>query len=370
LYYYGLRYYAPWLMRWVSSDPEGFVDGLNLYCMVSNNSIGRVDDHGGQGSDFNDVPEELQLALLVMATLLAVVLTALNVQRGVNWIRDQFRAAEADSAAAAKAAAEAKTKAGMKRTSDTQKAIRSAESKYGLTEDETYALNIFYAVRNTPVEWVHLTKDRNGGLQIYPASSADQHRELANGRNPSSIAEKLGIKAIQLRSAPSPSSTVTNDAPANVDATPAPRASIDYTVSGSAELRAYQRLSQRKRGSTVSNASLDSNDEIAAPAPASSAARQIFTMDRSGFFEDANIVDWLGRRPGMEENLRAALDRFDPNRKGHTGLRGMKTTDIPSGTAGGRGDLRLGFTVRGNVFYPQAILSHKSKGTILAQRRA
>ncbi len=37
LYYYGLRYYAPWQMRWVSADPAGNIDGLNLYAYVQNN---------------------------------------------------------------------------------------------------------------------------------------------------------------------------------------------------------------------------------------------------------------------------------------------------------------------------------------------
>ncbi len=27
--YYGARYYAPWLGRWMSPDPAGTVDGLN-----------------------------------------------------------------------------------------------------------------------------------------------------------------------------------------------------------------------------------------------------------------------------------------------------------------------------------------------------
>uniref|UniRef100_UPI000465C79E RHS repeat-associated core domain-containing protein n=1 Tax=Pseudomonas syringae TaxID=317 RepID=UPI000465C79E len=31
LYYYGFRYYAPWLQRWINPDPAGDVDGLNLY---------------------------------------------------------------------------------------------------------------------------------------------------------------------------------------------------------------------------------------------------------------------------------------------------------------------------------------------------
>ncbi|TKJ70181.1 type IV secretion protein Rhs [Pseudomonas sp. CFBP13508] len=46
LYYYGHRYYAPWLQRWISADPAGTVDGLNLFCMVGNNPI-RYSDHGG-----------------------------------------------------------------------------------------------------------------------------------------------------------------------------------------------------------------------------------------------------------------------------------------------------------------------------------
>ncbi|WP_285412120.1 RHS repeat-associated core domain-containing protein [Pseudomonas sp. lyk4-40-TSB-59a] len=46
LYYYGSRYYAPWLQRWISADPAGFVDGLNLYRFVSNNPQ-RYKDHAG-----------------------------------------------------------------------------------------------------------------------------------------------------------------------------------------------------------------------------------------------------------------------------------------------------------------------------------
>ncbi|SFL41977.1 RHS repeat-associated core domain-containing protein [Pseudomonas sp. NFACC46-3] len=46
LYYYGHRYYAPWLQRWISPDPAGAVDGLNLYCMVGNNPMRFVDYQG------------------------------------------------------------------------------------------------------------------------------------------------------------------------------------------------------------------------------------------------------------------------------------------------------------------------------------
>ncbi|WP_026103334.1 SpvB/TcaC N-terminal domain-containing protein [Pseudanabaena sp. PCC 6802] len=37
LNYHAARYYAPWLVRWVSCDPSGMADGLNIYSYVSNN---------------------------------------------------------------------------------------------------------------------------------------------------------------------------------------------------------------------------------------------------------------------------------------------------------------------------------------------
>jgi len=46
LYYYGARYYAPWLQRWISADPAGNVDGLNLFAFVGNNPLRFVDSAG------------------------------------------------------------------------------------------------------------------------------------------------------------------------------------------------------------------------------------------------------------------------------------------------------------------------------------
>jgi insecticidal toxin complex protein TccC len=46
LYYYGYRYYAPWLQRWVSADPAGEVDGLNLFLMLFNNPVNWMDTEG------------------------------------------------------------------------------------------------------------------------------------------------------------------------------------------------------------------------------------------------------------------------------------------------------------------------------------
>ena len=46
LYYYGFRYYAPWLQRWINPDPGGSIDGLNFYRFVRNNPLTLNDTNG------------------------------------------------------------------------------------------------------------------------------------------------------------------------------------------------------------------------------------------------------------------------------------------------------------------------------------
>lgn len=46
LYYYDYRYYQPWSGRWLSADPAGTVDGLNLFRMCCNNPCSGIDNDG------------------------------------------------------------------------------------------------------------------------------------------------------------------------------------------------------------------------------------------------------------------------------------------------------------------------------------
>ncbi|AXA56901.1 RHS repeat domain-containing protein [Pseudomonas thivervalensis] len=64
LYYYGARYYAPWLLRWISADPAGHVDGQNRYAFVENNPLRYVDPDGQHKAEavitfYSDVISEL-----------------------------------------------------------------------------------------------------------------------------------------------------------------------------------------------------------------------------------------------------------------------------------------------------------------------
>lgn len=61
LYYYGYRYYAPWLARWISADPADDIDGLNLYAMTRANPISRVESQGLQSIDSMDRPGRLAI---------------------------------------------------------------------------------------------------------------------------------------------------------------------------------------------------------------------------------------------------------------------------------------------------------------------
>ncbi len=50
LYYYGYRYYAPWLCRWINPDPAGDIDGPNLFSMVANSPVTFRDAGGTVGN--------------------------------------------------------------------------------------------------------------------------------------------------------------------------------------------------------------------------------------------------------------------------------------------------------------------------------
>jgi RHS repeat-associated protein len=62
-YYFGARYYAPWLGRWVSCDPAGMVDNTNIFAYVRNSPICLRDSFGFQSEniDLSNVGKNINL---------------------------------------------------------------------------------------------------------------------------------------------------------------------------------------------------------------------------------------------------------------------------------------------------------------------
>ncbi|WP_437840136.1 RHS repeat-associated core domain-containing protein [Sorangium sp. So ce1153] len=54
LYYYGARYYAPWLGRWTSADPAGLEGGLNFHEYAASNPVRFMDPNGRKPLNPND----------------------------------------------------------------------------------------------------------------------------------------------------------------------------------------------------------------------------------------------------------------------------------------------------------------------------
>ena len=61
-YYYGARYYMPYTARWISPDPIGLLDGLNIYQFALNNPLINVDRNGMQSTNVSDInPSEAEM---------------------------------------------------------------------------------------------------------------------------------------------------------------------------------------------------------------------------------------------------------------------------------------------------------------------
>ncbi|MDR3150772.1 MAG: RHS repeat-associated core domain-containing protein [Candidatus Peribacteria bacterium] len=61
LYYFNARYYSPELGRFISRDPIGIADDVNLYVYVGNNPLKWVDPSGLKSKDITKVKENINI---------------------------------------------------------------------------------------------------------------------------------------------------------------------------------------------------------------------------------------------------------------------------------------------------------------------
>ncbi|WP_122516740.1 RHS repeat domain-containing protein [Pseudomonas viridiflava] len=169
LYYYGFRYYAPWLQRWINPDPAGDVDGLNLYVMVDNNPLTNVDSDGL-------APVELNAQLVGLAEKTAVELfrtgEALNpflkqetVAKTSGWMASKIREM-----------GYSRTRYGAATWDYAQKHFFKAEEEFAkdrisLTPDTKEGLHLFWAT-NTGARFINnATRNITSHTAAAPSSS-------------------------------------------------------------------------------------------------------------------------------------------------------------------------------------------------------
>ena len=58
LYYYGARYYAPWLGRWTACDPKGIKEGLSAYWYARDNPVTLIDPSGMDTTTPEGAPQD------------------------------------------------------------------------------------------------------------------------------------------------------------------------------------------------------------------------------------------------------------------------------------------------------------------------
>ncbi|MFL1527304.1 RHS repeat domain-containing protein [Pseudomonas sp. O230] len=86
LLYYGFRFYAPWLQRWLNPDPAGTAGGMNLFSMVANNPIVHFDERGNIPENFN--PQQYLVTFkLQFETLYPDPLVTLNKDKARHYER-------------------------------------------------------------------------------------------------------------------------------------------------------------------------------------------------------------------------------------------------------------------------------------------
>ncbi|WP_458371096.1 RHS repeat domain-containing protein [Pseudomonas fluorescens] len=213
LYYYGYRYYAPWLQRWICPDPAGDVDGPNRYAMVGNNPINFVDKNGLAG--------ELAFGIrrFFEATVVALLITAVGYGLGLLAGYGGEGAVGGALVGGAIAGEElrrlykhthpetiARKKEELLRQYNERlgKRIKERSAEFGLTLDEADRYLKFVSDWSTSHRDIaHSIQHTEAGLYAYvgPLEKKEQAQSvLGSDRNPVRGLKKLGFSVLLIRS--------------------------------------------------------------------------------------------------------------------------------------------------------------------------
>jgi RHS repeat-associated protein len=322
LYYYGARYYAPWLLRWISADPTGTADGLNLYCMAHNSPVTKVDSQG--------LNAEIAYLIAGVSLVAAAVAAAASYFRG---------------ATPAPAPAPKPLPSGIDLHPTEQTRLQD------FNKQVPHGQPLEVRKLNDGAVWAYVPKNLRHATDLSNASDINLQKQIAKGVFPS----------IKLRDAPPTA------APAKK--TVAPTAYSPFEVAATTKVSG-------KKASRVAAV-----EEVVQPIAATASARQRgATIDAEHFFSSRHFLEW---DTTQQEKIRGVLEEFsasvsaanyhkyshdteqDQNIPYQMGkprtLREIHTLDVTSfeGTAGGRGDWRLVLYQINGTFYPQRMDRHR-----------
>lgn len=212
LYYYGLRYYAPWLQRWINPDPAGGGAQLNPYLMAFNNPVTFVDSMGLQPAAMENIKLQDEIVMILVLVLLGLGAGALlgnggagaavgALVGGVLFGASRFSAYQSRQPQAMASAAQQQEEQFARNISE---AAIAAAQESGLSHEETERLvNFVYARRHAEEGITFYVSQRQGTLRGYVGPvdlSRDVARILRESRNPMPELKRMGYSAIVLRS--------------------------------------------------------------------------------------------------------------------------------------------------------------------------
>lgn len=319
LYYYGARYYAPWLSRWINADPSGTADGLNLYCMAHNNPINKVDGRG----------ENAEIAYLIAGTATLVAIGA---------------------------AALLSKKASPSLGAET--VLPPLDFELHPTERE----NLQAFSKQSPTgQSVEVRKLGDGSVWAYRPKNLTHATNLSNASdiNLQKQISKPGYPAIKLREAPPP--------PAKKAAAPTPYTAFEVATTTKASSKKAERIAAVEE---VVQASVQSTSTGPVGAEVDETqfrlSRHFQKWSPEQQAKITGVLDEIRISRFAANNHRYSHDReVDQNIPVEMGkpkvMRDIHTVDVTffDGAAGGRGDWRLVMYLIDGVYYPQRMASHR-----------
>lgn len=316
LYYYGSRYYAPWLMRWISPDPGGMVDGLNLYRMVRNNPINRIDKQGTDSENIFGTTD---------AQLYGAIGLALMVAGIIHTVWDRYASESHKS-----------------KTSPEQEFVKENEREYSLTFSEGSSIVSFMSNQKLKPSQMRFHETSKGDLFVYGLKNARLRAFFDQNKHKDTLPDAPGIEGVRIREGV----TLEYLERQRGSNTPALIPNVQSTSLGSYvgtdSITHRPHPSAKKRGSIGSQGSSSVGTSVISSKASNAISTRIVEMDDFFNSKEFGKARKTFKHVDLEDHVTEAIDRFTKYNEGtpHSVFKEL-SLDLPGLGTGGRGKWRL-----------------------------